>query len=57
MREHDQLSGREVRPDFFGVQPGLGLIGDQDHDHISPLCRFGDRDYFEACLLRLGNGL
>ena len=55
MREHDQLAGCEVRSDFFGVQLGLGLIGNQDHDHISPLCCFWYCDYFEAGFLRLAN--
>jgi hypothetical protein len=57
MREHQQLARAQVRPNFFGIEFCRGLIGNQNHHHVGPLCRFGDRGHFKACLLRLGDGL
>ena len=56
MRKEQQLAGRQVRPDFFGVDLGRGLVGDQNHHHIGPLGGLGNRGHFKPGLLRLGNG-
>ena len=57
VREHQQLTRRQVRPDVFGVDLGLNLVGSQDHHHVGPLRGLGRRNHIEARLLRLGNGL
>ena len=57
MREEQQFAGGEIGSNLFVVQPGRGLIRDENHDHVSPLGSFSHSGHFEARLLRLGNGL
>ena len=57
VREHQQLARLQVRPDLFGIELGRGLVGDQDHHHVSPLWSLGHGGHFKAGLLRLGDGL
>jgi len=57
VREHEQLAGAQIGADFFRVEFGGGLIGDEDHDHVGPFCGLGDGGHFKAGLLRLGDGL
>jgi len=56
VREHEHLAGTQVGTDLFGVQLGLGLIGNQDHDHIAPLGNISDGADFKTGLLRLDDG-
>jgi len=55
--EHDELAIGEIGTNFFGVQLGLGLIGHEDHDDVSPLCGLSHGQHFKTGLLRLGDGL
>ena len=55
VREHQRLARGEVRRDVLGVDVGLRLIGDQDHDDVGPLGGVGDGEHVEAGLLRLGD--
>ncbi len=56
VREHEQLARAQIGSNLFGIEFGRSLIGNQNHHHVGPLCRLGNRDYFEAGLLRLGDG-
>ncbi len=57
VRKHQQRARLKVRPDLLGIQLGRGLIGNQDHHHVGPLCGLGDRGHFKPRLLRLGDRL
>jgi hypothetical protein len=54
--EEEHLARGEVGGDLFGVEPGGGLVGDEDHNDVGPASDFGDGTDFEAGLLGLGDG-